>query len=338
LTSEAGKALGPDDIIRATAVAWLARLRAPDSADHHEAFEIWYAADPRHADIYDDVLANWESMALTAQTPAAVAETTRCHAARAADRRRSALAFAAAAAVLLVIFAGIGLSRLDGPWSGTVEPTEIASRLGEIRTTTLSDGSRVTLDTDSLLSVAYTAGERRLLLRRGRARFDVAHDTARPFVVQSDGGLIIAHGTLFDVEQQARRMTVSLLRGSVEVRKAVTWTGERVAKGHVLRPGQQLALEPQTLPGSPVPLRESDTRWTSGMLSFEDAPLAQVVAATNRYNDQQIRLADPEVGALRFTGTFAATKPRELAQMLAATFNLDVARDERGTLILSRRR
>ena len=336
MTSEAGEAPSPDDTIRATAVTWLARLRAPDSADHHEGFEAWYAADPRHADIYDEVLASWENMALAAQTPAA--EPARRQTARAADRRPSAMAFAAAAAVLLVIFAGIGMSRPDGPWPGPVEPTEIASRLGEIRTTTLSDGSRVTLDTDSLLLVAYPAGERRLLLRRGRARFDVAHDTARQFVVQSDGGLIIAHGTLFDVEQQARRMTVSLLRGSVEVRTAVTWTGETIGKGRLLRPGQQLALEPQTPAGSPVPLRESDMRWTSGMLSFEDAPLAQVVAATNRYNDQQIRLADPKLGALRFTGTFAATKPRELAQMLAATFNLDVALTDRGPLILSRRR
>jgi transmembrane sensor len=88
LTSEAGEAPSPDDTIRATAVTWLARLRAPDSADHHEGFEAWYAADPRHADIYDEVLASWENMALAAQTPAA--EPARRQTARAADRRPSA--------------------------------------------------------------------------------------------------------------------------------------------------------------------------------------------------------------------------------------------------------
>lgn len=335
MTPEAGKESGAGEAVRAEAVAWLARLRSPDSANHHEAFEVWYAADPRHADIYDDVLANWDSMALAARTPAAEAGR---QASRTAIRRRPAIAFAAVATLVLIVLSGIGLLRIGTPRPGTTDPTEIASRLGEIRTVTLSDGSRVTLDTQSVLSVAYTAGERRLLLGHGRARFDVAHDPARPFVVQADGGMIIAHGTLFDVDLRGHRLTVSLLRGSVEVRKAATGLGGRAGKGQLLLPGERLALEPRTPTGSPVALRGTDTRWPSGMLSFEDAPLAEVAAAANRYNEDQIILTGPAVGALRFTGTFAATRPHDLARMLAATFNLDLTRGDRGSIVLSARR
>lgn len=336
MTPEPGKETGTDEAVRAVAVAWLSRLRASDSANHHKAFEAWYAADPRHADIYDDVLANWESMALAARTPAAQAighQTSRGPA-----PRRPAIAFAAVAAIILIVLTGIGLLRLGAPPTGPADSIKIASRLGEIRSVTLSDGSRVTLDTDSTLSVAYTAGERRLSLGHGRVRFDVAHDPARPFVVEADGGVIIARGTLFDVDLRGHRLTVSLLRGSVEVRKAAAGRGGQPSKGQLLRPGERLALVPQTPTGAPVPLPDTDTRWPSGVLSFENTPLAEVVAAANRYNKDQIVLADPAVGRLRFTGTFAASNPHGLARMLAATFNLERTRGDRGGIVLSSRR
>jgi transmembrane sensor len=62
------------------------------------------------------------------------------------------------------------------------------------------------------------------------------------------------------------------------------------------------------------------------MLSFEDAPLDQVVAAANRYSAVQIVLADPTVVSLRFTGTFKATDTEQLANLLAAMFSLDLTR------------
>lgn len=336
MTSKAGRQTRTDEAVRAEAVAWLARLRAPDSADHHESFEAWYATDPRHADIYDDVLANWDSMAFAGRTPAA--EAIGPQASRAAVSRRPAIAFAAVAAVVLIVLTSIGLLRLGGARPGPVDSTEIASQLGEIRTVTLSDGSRVTLDTDSVLSVAYSAGQRRLSLGHGRVRFDVAHDPTRPFVVQADGGTIIAHGTLFDVDLRGHRLTVSLLRGSVEVRKTATGVHAKAGNGQMLRPGERLAFAPRVPIASPVPLRGADTRWPSGMLSFEDMPLAEVVAAANRYNSDPIILADPALGTLRFTGTFSATAPNDLARMLAATFHLELARDDRGGIILSPRR
>ncbi|WP_157215277.1 FecR family protein [Flavisphingomonas formosensis] len=333
--SEAGREARTDEIVRAEAIAWLTRLRSPDGADDHETFQDWYAADPRHADIYDDVLGTWDSTALAARTPAG--EMPRRFDSK-PTRPRYRMAVAAVAALVLVVLSGIGLQRFGAFGPGRTDPAEVASRIGEIRTVTLADGSRVTLDTNSALAIAYTAGERRLTLEHGRARFDVAHDPARPFVVTAGSGMIIAHGTLFDVDLQQRRVTVSLLRGSVEVRNEAAGRVETARTGRLLKPGQRLALEQHTPMGSPVALRASETRWPSGMLSFEDASLAEVVAAANRYNSAQIILADRAIGALRFTGTFAARDAQGLARMLSATFNLDLSHDDHGSLILAPRR
>src|SRR3546814_4387812 len=98
----------------------------------------------------------------------------------------------------------------------TIPVTELASKSGEIRTVALEDGSRVTLDTDTIVHVAYSPTERGLKLERGRARFDVSYDASRPFVVFAGGGSITAHGTVFDVAVVDRHVSVALLRGSIE--------------------------------------------------------------------------------------------------------------------------
>src|SRR3546814_15712882 len=71
------------------------------------------------------------------------------------------------------------------------------------------------------------------------------------------------------------------------------------------------------------------------MLSFENAPLADAVAAANRYNVQRIILVDATSREFRFTGTFRATDAAGLAQMLAATFRLKLSRDKTGNFLLS---
>ncbi|AHE55566.1 FecR family protein [Sphingomonas sanxanigenens] len=334
MTPDTGRESGTDEAVREEAIAWLGRLRAPDGTEQHATFEDWYAADPRHADIYDEVLANWERMALAGRTP--IGEASRRQTTTSRAPRWPRMTVAAAAAIVLVVLSGVGLHRFG--MIGTSQPalTEVASRTGEIRTVTLPDGSRVTLDTDTLLEIAYTTGERRLTLERGRARFDVAHDPARPFIVMAGSGTVIAHGTLFDVERRGPRVLVSLLRGSVEVTGLSAGTNGPTSKGRFLQPGQRLAIEGQAAPGSPAALSATDTRWTSGMLSFDDTPFAEVAAAANRYNSVKIVLADPALGALRFSGTFTARDPLGLARMAAAMFDLSLSRDDEGNILLGR--
>src|SRR3546814_7213537 len=81
----------------------------------------------------------------------------------------------------LVLAVGMGYHR----WrlAEEVAPIMYATTTGEQRTVALDDGSRVVLDTDSDLQVQYGKRERRLTLLKGRADFQVQHDTDRPFVV-----------------------------------------------------------------------------------------------------------------------------------------------------------
>lgn len=316
---------GAPDPVREQAIAWLARLRADPSDRDIAGFEDWYAADPQHADAYDALLDSWDDTALASRTP--LADQPRL----AAPRPWARAAVAAAAALLLLV---AGNLVLTGTARRDVAPDSmLASRVGEIRTFALEDGSRVTLDTNSVAHVRFDGDLRRLQLERGRARFEVAHDARRPFVVVAGSSEVVAHGTVFDVDLRQSQILVALLQGSVEVRRLAAASAP--ATSTMLRPGQQLALDGRETVAAPVALRASEARWPSGMLSFEDARLADVVASANRYSRTQIVIRDPAAGERRFTGTFKAGEPAQLADMIGSMFGLGVERDEADNLVLA---
>jgi transmembrane sensor len=317
---------GAPDPVREQAIAWLARLRADPTERERAEFEDWYIADPRHADTYDALLDSWEDAALASQVPAARRDP------QPAPRHLWARVAVAAAAVLLVLVAG-GLVLTNNMRSGVGSDAMLASRVGEIREIVLEDGSRVTLDTNSVAHVTFDGERRRVQLERGRARFVVAHDTRRPFVVVARTSEVVAHGTVFDVDLREREALVSLLQGSVEVRRPAA--PGTPARSTMLRPGQQLALGPDRPVAAPVAIRTAETRWPSGMLSFEDVPLGEVVATANRYSRTQIVIGDRAVRGRRFTGTFKAGEPAQLADMVGSMFGLSVRRTQDGNLVLA---
>lgn len=320
-----------DDTVRDEAAAWLAALRSTSDDRRHAAFERWYAADSRHAETYDALLDSWDKMGIAGETP--VARLTPRSAIDSARHGRRRIIYAGAA-LLLAAIGGLGLYRF-APRPDSPRP-ELASRIGEVRTLMLPDGSRVTLDSNSAVTWHYADDERAITLEQGRARFDVAHQAGRPFIVAAGGGVVIAHGTLFDVDLRGTTMTVSLLRGSVEVRTASGSAGSRET-GRTLRPGQRLAVEPDQALGAPVPVREEDLRWPTGMLAFQAAPLGDVVSAVNRYSTTQIFLARSVRADAQFTGTVTTRDPVTVAQLLAASFALVPTRDQQGNIVLAPR-
>lgn len=316
------------DTVREQAIAWLARLRSGLTEGDRVDFENWYIADPRHAEAYDAILKTWDETALAVQTPAARHRHT-------GGRHSWAKVAGVAAAVLLLFVAGsLALTRYS--WHGPAPETLLASRIGQIRTIVLDDGSRVTLDTDSVVHVDFDRDQRRLGMERGRARFEVAHDARRPFVVTAGTSEVVAHGTVFDIDLRQPRALVSLLQGSVEVRARAT-AGEARRTSTILRPGQQLALDGAAM-APPAAIRSSETRWPTGMLSFEDARLAEVVALANRYSQTRIVIGDPAAEDRRFTGTFKAGDSKQLADMIGSMFGLRVERDPDDNLVLASRK
>src|SRR5258705_86287 len=89
--------------------------------------------------------------------------------------------------------------------------------VGEQRSLRLVDGSTVILNSRSRLHVAFTETARPLEVRQGQALFHVAKNSARPFIVRSDGTVVRAVGTQFDVNRNRSGTIVTVVEGRVAV-------------------------------------------------------------------------------------------------------------------------
>jgi transmembrane sensor len=122
------------------------------------------------------------------------------------------LAWLTGIAALLVL----GVTTWRGAFRSTPVGESYVTNAAMQRSLALRDGSVIDINVDSELSVEFTARERRLFLRKGEAHFQVAHDSARPFVVTSGDVSVRAVGTAFDVRLASKTVEVIVVEGKVQ--------------------------------------------------------------------------------------------------------------------------
>lgn len=302
------------------AVQWLSRLRE-DPRRHQTAFEDWYSASTENADAYDRTVGSWETAGGITKEQASMFGSRRVWG--------YALAAVAAAVALFMIVGGARSPAGVGPGPDREQAIAAVTKVGEIRTIALDDGSKVTLDTQSAIRASLDPAKRQIQLLRGRARFDIATET-RPFIITTDTGTVTSGGGVLDVASIDGRTEVGLRRGTAGLQSL-----NRSAVPFQIAPGMRVVARRDGTIAPPERMGMSDGRWTAGMLSFEDTPLATVLATANRYSDTQIVLTDAKLETLRFTGTIKATDTLGLARMIAAMFNLKLGTSNPQRLTLS---
>lgn len=317
------------ETIRREAADWLARLHAPDGAADRAAFEQWRMADPLHAATYDRLAMRWDQSAWLAGT--ALGRDRSLH--RATRDSRAAWTRAVAGAVAAMVIVAVGLALFQSGQPSTRAPILISTRVGEIRTVTLDDGSHITLDTGTMLRIRLQRAVRTAWVESGRARFDVAHATDRPFQVIAGGATTVAHGTVFDVALQSPGVTIALLRGSIEVSGA---QDSRPAGHRFLAPGQEIVVPAAGPLPMPHAASAGQLKWVGGMLEFDGTTLADAASQFNRYNRIKLRPADPEIGRLRVTGAFRANDAAGFTAAMSSMFGLVATQDRSGTMRLMR--
>ena len=328
------------------AAEWFVRMRDRDASEHQAEFEAWIARGALHRAAYNRA-AEIYSMGKVLDKPQETERDVE------PPRRRGWVPFAMLAATATMVLVGSwAVSSFDERGTVTASaPTPAGSRadtqfvtvLGENRTFMLADKSRATLGSDSLLVVAFDKRERNLRLHRGRVRFDVAHES-RPFVVYAGGGTITARGTIFDVAITTdHKVTVSLVRGAVDVVSPGPRTPGTAAQAATVRlaPGQATSFEEQAVPPVLIGVRRSSadppsaraqTDPSPAAQDFDEVRLADVVAAANRVSKVPIRLDNVALGERRISGHVRLDDTDNLSRRLALL--LDLVADRRGAEIV----
>jgi transmembrane sensor len=306
------------------AAAWIvARDRGLDAGEAEE-FRRW-CAEPRHAAVLAEREREWRRFDLLADAPPAQATG------RPWIRRLAVpLGIAAAAAVIFRFAPGPASAPTDFSSRPTAAVAALPAPVPEQRRF-LADGSVIDLGPGATAEVAFADGERRIRLLRGAARFTVAHDAARPFVVRTDSGIEVrALGTVFDVWLEAAAVDVRVASGRVQVRAAAPAGGGQPAREIPVLGGGQRVVVPVGRAGvlrveravAAVEETERPQRY-----EFERTPLARAVAELNRRGDVRLAVDDPELAALPIYASFRGDNIEAFLRLLEGTGEVAVERD-----------
>jgi transmembrane sensor len=214
--------------------------------------------------------------------------------------------------------------------------------VGEQQTIDLPDGSKIILNTNSVLEAEFTKNARIIRLAEGEAYFAVAKDPAKPFSVETEKGTVTAVGTAFSVRVSDAEMNVLVSEGRVALSSAPLYFGAaRTLSAQNLKPhsdvvevdaGQAAVYDRQVRAIKDVAEKEIEHQldWQDGLLAFHGEPLSEVVAEISHYTDVTIEIADPSLAERRVVAYYQVGKIEPMLEALKLSANVKVERiDER---------
>ncbi len=346
----------PMDIAR----KWYLKLEEDAGDDHlREQFEQWIGQDPTHREAFNAVVDFWshidglpeiQEMRATGidifnevsgpeesgpeefgpQEKATIVNLRQKKPVKESLKiRRSWQRWAVAAMILVVFSVGFNFYGSHLP-EGTYQTAR-----GEMQTIQLADGSTVYLNTDSKLITDFTDRTRKIELLRGEAKFDVAHDENRPFIVETSRGDIRAVGTSFNIYDREEAVEIIVFEGTVAVdhkknrldgidappklsETAVLVTdGERIVvfdnKVSIIRAANALELSQKNA-------------WRNGKLIFRGQKLSDVIREMSRYTNRKIIITDDALSEMKMGGAFDIRDFEALLHAIEDTFPVRIIR------------
>lgn len=230
-----------------------------------------------------------------------------------------------AASVLLVLGMSfsmyIGFKRSNA--SDTVQDNPVASVVvaaGQQKEVTLPDGSLIKLNGNSELSYSASdfGSKKRKVHLKGEAFFQVKRDTARPFIVETQGLTTRVLGTSFNINTHDNEHAVTVATGLVEVSEKITGKAHNV----LLHPSEKAVFNEaagELQKQQQVSL--DDFAWTDKILVLQNMPLQKAIARVERWYGVQIAY-DTELAERTITARYENESLEHVMQSLSFLLDL----------------
>jgi transmembrane sensor len=201
-----------------------------------------------------------------------------------------------AAAFAFIVIVGAAAARFLTPPPDRVFTTVVGGR----ELVSFADGSKIELNTDTVLRTRMTTNKRLVWLDKGEAYFQVKHDPAHPFIVMIGDRRVTDLGTDFFIRRDDARLEVAVVRGSVRF--------DAQRQTAMLAPGDVVTAMGDAMLRAKKTERELIDKlgWRRGVLVFSNTRLADAAEEFNRYNREKLIVTDPAAARLTIGGTFPA--------------------------------
>lgn len=234
-------------------------------------------------------------------------------------RKRFSAAAAVVALLLLATASWLVVHRAS--------PVTYQTAYGETQTVTLPDGSVVTLNAHSRLTLSDNFDAQREVWLEGEAFFEVekAQDEARnaiKFVVHTDRLRVEVLGTSFNVQDWDEKTQVVLTSGIVKLSSA---THEAVT----MKPGELAEVtESSQMIRKKVVDPDRYSAWTENQLRCDDTPLGEIATVIEHRFDQRVVFQQEGLREIAVTGTLPLRSLSLLTQVLQESLPITIQTNE----------
>jgi transmembrane sensor len=230
-----------------------------------------------------------------------------------------------------------------------VEVKTLQTEIGQQTRFSLSDGSRIKLNTNSLVKVSYSKTNRLLTLIRGEANFNVAKDKSRPFTVTVGEKSFTALGTIFNIQKTSdENMELVVTEGGVLMTKSNELLDKIANKlsnfsknelpGLLVTSGEIATIENNVKTLSKKISFEKiqrDLAWQQGMLVFSGETLDEALAEISRYTNTKFKINDAKLPKIKVAGYYKTNDIDGLLTSLTTNFNIQSEKIDNNTIHLS---
>ena len=237
--------------------------------------------------------------------------------------KRRGLFLKIAAAVAVLVVASLWLFQSGGGENKLTVFSE--SRLKEQK---LNDGSQIALNQFSTASYSVGADGSRQVQLKGDAFFDVARDTSRPFVINTQDVNITVLGTSFYVDSRHQQDNIQVIVSSGTVAMEVGGQKVILTKGEVgtyVKSSQQLSENTNDDPNF--------LAWKTKRLVYENERLEKVVYDLNRTFHANVSLANSDLNNCPITATYQDKSLDAILRIIEKTLTLKATTNGQQTVI-----
>jgi transmembrane sensor len=227
----------------------------------------------------------------------------------------------AAAAILVGILFAVGILY------SSFQYVTIQTPYGKVQTVTLPDGSKVTLNANSVIKYdrSWGGNEIREVWIEGEAFLKVNHlhkkgpvEDHQRFVVHTGALNVEVLGTSFNVNDRRGRTEVALLDGKISL-----GLPNKPKRNLILAPGDIVAYEGEKLNKKHTNVVEY-TSWKDGKLYFTDVPLSEIFNYFEDIYGYKVKVDDPKILSRRLSGTMSSKNEKVFFETIARTLNLSI--------------